>query len=86
MAALWKNVVTDPQEAIERHFDAILSESLKSIGAREMRVREASTLAVADLIANREFPQVGRHLQSLWTITFRALDDGSAQVCSLMHI
>jgi len=75
MGALWKNLVDDPAKAVEAHFDAILAESLINMGAREPRVRAACALAVTDLLSARTFEQVNRHLQSLWYMAFRVLDD-----------
>ena len=80
----------------------VLQELLTSLGSRQWRVREASCLALADLVPQRSLDQVRRHMHTdtharrctcigcltsvsgvqverhiepLWTMTFRALDD-----------
>ncbi|KAK3264270.1 hypothetical protein CYMTET_26979, partial [Cymbomonas tetramitiformis] len=59
MGAIMRSLVDEPRKAVDEHYDAIMAECLKEIGARLWRSRE----------------EVGPHLQQIWEMTFRALDD-----------
>lgn len=48
-----------PAPAVDEHFDAIMAELLKEIGGRLWRSRQASCLALADLLVGRRWAQVG---------------------------
>ncbi|KAI5783555.1 proteasome stabiliser-domain-containing protein [Geopyxis carbonaria] len=63
-------------ETIERWRDQILSECLKgAINGKEWRVREASICALADLLGGRKVSQYKQHLEGIWNIAFKVLDD-----------
>ncbi|CAD6343742.1 unnamed protein product [Miscanthus lutarioriparius] len=65
----------DPKKAIDEHYDAIVEDLLVQSGSRLWRSREASCLALADIIQGRRYNQVCKHLRKIWTTTFRAMDD-----------
>ncbi len=46
--------------SVDEHFDPIMAELLKEIGGRLWRSRQASCLALADLLVGRRWAQVGR--------------------------
>ncbi|KAJ1274098.1 hypothetical protein BS78_05G036600 [Paspalum vaginatum] len=75
MAHIWKLIVSDPKKAIDEHYDAIVEDLLVQSGSRLWRSREASCLALADIIQGRRYNQVYKHLTKIWTTTFRAMDD-----------
>lgn len=75
MAHIWKLIVSDPKKAIDEHYDAIVEDLLVQSGSRLWRSREASCLALADIIQGRRYSQVCKHLRNIWTTTFRAMDD-----------
>ncbi|KXG27681.1 proteasome-associated protein ECM29 homolog isoform X1 [Sorghum bicolor] len=75
MAHIWKLIVSDPKKAIDEHYDAIVEDLLVQSGSRLWRSREASCLALADIIQGRRYSQVCKHLRKIWTTTFRAMDD-----------
>ncbi|KAK3136068.1 hypothetical protein QOZ80_5BG0427580 [Eleusine coracana subsp. coracana] len=75
MAHIWKLIVTDPKKAIDEHYDVIVEDLLVQSGSRLWRSREASCLALADIIQGRRYSQVSKHLRNVWTTTFRAMDD-----------
>lgn len=75
MAHIWKSLVADSKKTIDQHLDLIIDDLLSQCGSRLWRSREASCLALADIIQGRKFDQVGKHLKKLWTVAFRALDD-----------
>ncbi|KAG8388927.1 hypothetical protein BUALT_Bualt02G0176200 [Buddleja alternifolia] len=75
MAHIWKSLITDSKKAIDEHLDLIIDDLLIQCGSRLWRSREASCLALADLLQGRKFDQVGKHLKRIWTAAFRAMDD-----------
>ncbi|XP_042400814.1 proteasome adapter and scaffold protein ECM29-like isoform X2 [Zingiber officinale] len=75
MGHIWKSIVADSKKTIDEHFDYIVDDLLAQSGSRLWRSREASCYALADLIQGRKFSEVSRHLKSIWTIAFRAMDD-----------
>ncbi|KAK9274184.1 hypothetical protein L1049_018998 [Liquidambar formosana] len=75
MAHIWKSLVADSKRTIDEHLDLIISDLLIQCGSRLWRSREASCLALADIIQGRKFAQVGKHLKKIWTAAFRAMDD-----------
>jgi proteasome component ECM29 len=58
MAHIWKLIVTDPKKAIDEHYDVIVEDLLIQSGSRLWRSREASCLALADIIQGRRYNQV----------------------------
>ncbi|KAJ3684358.1 hypothetical protein LUZ61_013522 [Rhynchospora tenuis] len=75
MVHIWKSIVADPKKTIDEYFDFIMDDLLTQCGSRLWRSREASCLAIADVIQGRRFSQVGKHLKRIWTAAFRAMDD-----------
>ncbi|CAN6357538.1 unnamed protein product [Urochloa humidicola] len=75
MAHIWKLIVSDPKKAIDEHYDVIVEDLLVQSGSRLWRSREASCLALADIIQGRRYSQVSKHLRKIWTAAFRAMDD-----------
>lgn len=58
MGHIWKSIVADPKKTIDEYFDTIVEDLLTQSGSRFQRSREASCLALADLIQGRGFSQV----------------------------
>ncbi|OWM69124.1 hypothetical protein CDL15_Pgr025311 [Punica granatum] len=75
MAHIWKSLVADSKKTIDDHLDLIMDDLLTQCGSRLWRSREASCLALADIIQGRKFEQVGKYLRQIWTAAFRAMDD-----------
>lgn len=75
MAHIWKSLVADSKRTVDEHLDIIIDDLLAQCGSRLWRSREASCLALADIIQGRKFDQVGKHLKRIWTAAFRAMDD-----------
>ncbi|KAJ7960514.1 Proteasome-associated ECM29-like protein [Quillaja saponaria] len=75
MAHIWKSLVEDSKKTIDENLDLIMDDLLIQCGSRLWRSREASSLALADIIQGRKFYQVGKHLKKLWSAAFRAMDD-----------
>ncbi|KAJ8128291.1 hypothetical protein O1611_g5344 [Lasiodiplodia mahajangana] len=86
MEDIWKAVVKDQTATIDAHFDAIMTDLLKSIlDGREWRVREASCAAIADLIYGQPYLKYERYYVDIWRVALRVLDDqkGSVRAASL---
>ncbi|KAK1280870.1 hypothetical protein QJS04_geneDACA015003 [Acorus gramineus] len=75
MGHIWKSIVADPKKTIDEYFDLIIDDLLVQSGSRLWRSREASCLALADIIQGRKFDQVSQHLRRIWVAAFRAMDD-----------
>ncbi|KAL3530047.1 hypothetical protein ACH5RR_009369 [Cinchona calisaya] len=75
MAHIWKSLVVDSKRTIDEHLDLIIDDLLVQCGSRLWRSREASSLAIADIIQGRKFDQVEKHLGKIWKAAFRAMDD-----------
>lgn len=80
MNDIWKALVKDSNAVMEKHFDAIMTDLLKSILGREWRVREASCAAISDLVQGRPFPQYEKYYQQIWTSALKVLDDVKSSV------
>jgi len=76
MEDIWKALVKDPNAVIDENFDLIMEDLLKSIvSGREWRAREASCAAISDLVQGREVEKLEKHLDAIWKVAFKVLDD-----------
>ncbi|KAK9123336.1 hypothetical protein Sjap_012938 [Stephania japonica] len=75
MGHIWKALVADSKQTIDEHLELIFEDLLAQCGSRLWRSREASCLALADIIQGRKFDQVSKHLKGIWIAAFRAMDD-----------
>ncbi|KAI1806685.1 ARM repeat-containing protein [Daldinia bambusicola] len=81
MDDIWKAVVKDQTATIDKYFDAIMEDLLKSIlDGREWRVREASCAAIAELIYGQPFTKYEKYYAEIWKHAFRVLDDRKESV------
>ncbi|KAH8195545.1 hypothetical protein TruAng_010282 [Truncatella angustata] len=81
MDDIWKAVVKDPVSTIDKYFDAIMADLLKSIlDGREWRVREASCAAIAELIYGQPFPKYEKYYTDIWKVALKVLDDQKSSV------
>lgn len=58
MAHIWKSLVADSKKTIDEHLDFIIEDLLGQCGSRLWRSREASCLALADIVQGRKYDQV----------------------------
>lgn len=58
MAHIWKSLVDDSKKTIDENLDLIITDLITQSGSRLWRSREASCLALADIIQGRKFSQV----------------------------
>ncbi|KAL0419488.1 UNVERIFIED_CONTAM: Proteasome adapter and scaffold protein ECM29 [Sesamum radiatum] len=58
MTHIWKSLIADSKGAIDEHLDLIIDDLLIQSGSRLWRSREASCLALADILQGRKFGQV----------------------------
>ncbi|CAN4119744.1 unnamed protein product [Withania somnifera] len=75
MTHIWRSLIPDSKKTIDEHFDLIMDDLLSQSGSRLWRSREASCLALSDVIQGRKFDQVEKHLKRIWTTAYRAMDD-----------
>ncbi|PKA49156.1 hypothetical protein AXF42_Ash010841 [Apostasia shenzhenica] len=75
MGHIWKSLIADTKRTIDEYFDDIVEDLLIQSGSRLWRSREASSLALADIIQGRKYCQVSKHLKRIWTAAFRSMDD-----------
>lgn len=64
MGHIWKSIVAEPKKTVDEYFDSIVDDLLAQSGSRLWRSREASCLALADIIQGRKFSQVDHCLKS----------------------
>jgi proteasome component ECM29 len=85
MNDIWSALIKDSSATINLHFEEILADLLKSILGKEWRTRQASCAAIADLLQGREFDKYEKHLQEIWAVAFKVLDDikGSVRLAAL---
>ena len=62
MVHIWKSLVADSKKTIDENLDLIIDDLLVQCGSRLWRSREASCLALADIIQGRKFYEVIRLL------------------------
>jgi proteasome component ECM29 len=77
--------VDNPREALDANYDAVMKELLKEVGNRLWRNRESACLAIADLMQGRRWAELGAHLEEIWTMALRALDDIKDSVRTAAH-
>ncbi|RUS30672.1 proteasome stabiliser-domain-containing protein [Jimgerdemannia flammicorona] len=75
MKQIWRALVKDPKKMVDEYFDEIMKDLLVGLGNRMWRVREACCTAVTDLLQGRQLWQIEQHLEELWKMCFRAVDD-----------
>jgi proteasome component ECM29 len=75
MENIWRSLMADPKKTIDEFFDDVIVDLLTQSGSRLWRSRESSCLALSDLLQGRKFDQVGKYLERVWIIAFRAMDD-----------
>lgn len=80
MNDIWKAFVKDSNAVIEAQFDAIMNDLLKSIHAKEWRVRQASCTAISDLMSGRPYQKYAKYYSDIWTKALKVLDDVKATV------
>lgn len=80
MNDIWKALVKDSNAVIEAHFDAIMTDLLKSVHGKEWRVRQASCAAISDLMGGRPFQQYEKYYGEIWTKALKVLDDVKSTV------
>jgi proteasome component ECM29 len=75
MNDIWNALVKDPSATIDKYFDDILADLLKSILGKEWRTRQACCAAIADLVQGREFEKYEKNLNEIWLVAFKVMDD-----------
>ncbi|KAG1660153.1 hypothetical protein FOA52_007810 [Chlamydomonas sp. UWO 241] len=75
MVHIWRSLIDDPKKTIDLHFQSIMRELLREMGGRLWRNRQAACAALADLLQGRRFAELAPHLEEVWTMTLRCLDD-----------
>jgi len=58
MVHIWKSLVDDSKKTIDDNLDIIIEDLLEQCGSRLWRSREASCLALTDIIQGRKFYEV----------------------------
>lgn len=75
MNEIWNSLVKNPAEVVKQNFDEILQELLTGMGNKDWRVREASAAALSELLEVVPQEKFEAHLEELWTMSFRSIDD-----------
>ncbi|CAN0518376.1 unnamed protein product, partial [Ectocarpus sp. 8 AP-2014] len=69
MDQLWRAVV------IHSNLSAIITELLRALGDRKWRDRQSACAGLSDVLRGRSWDEIGPHLEMLWTMADRGLDD-----------
>lgn len=75
MNDIWSTLISNTNSVIGEYFEEILKELLTGMGNKEWRVREASTLALLQLIQGQGREQLDDELLQIWFMAFRSMDD-----------
>lgn len=75
MNDIWNSLISNSNSVINEYFDEILKELLIGMGNKEWRVREASTLALLQLVQSQGREQLDNALLDIWFMAFRSMDD-----------
>ena len=75
MTDIWNSLVKDSSATIEKYFDPIMEDLLKSILHREWRVRQACCEALSDLVQGRQLSRYEKYLTDVWSNCFKVMDD-----------
>lgn len=75
MNDIWGTLIVDPPAVISEYFNQILKELLSGMGNKEWRVREASTMAMLQLVQSQPRDTFETCILDIWTMAFRAMDD-----------
>ncbi|KAI5083342.1 hypothetical protein GOP47_0003085 [Adiantum capillus-veneris] len=75
MGHIWRSLVPEPKKTVDEFFNVIMDDLLLQAGSRLWRARESSCLALADILQGRRFQEVGKYLEQIWIVCFRAMDD-----------
>ena len=67
MKAVWAELVPVPKKALTTHLTAVLAHLKAGLTDRLWRAREASCLALADLLPGREWDELKDSLEALTT-------------------
>lgn len=75
MNDIWTTIVQDSSKTVDEYHEGILKELLTGMGNKEWRVREASTVALTDLLQALNKDKYQDRMEEIWTMGFRAIDD-----------
>ncbi|CEP60564.1 Ecm29p LALA0_S01e13806g [Lachancea lanzarotensis] len=75
MNGIWQTLIKSTVETVETFHDPILEEVLAGMGAKDWRVREASSYALLDLLSYSSDASYCENLEAIWTMAFRVMDD-----------
>jgi len=75
MKQVWSALVPEPKRALSSHLSAVLAHLLEGITSREWRAREASCLALADVLSGRTYDELASELTDMHVRLLRAVDD-----------
>lgn len=75
METIWQALVKDTPATIARYFEDIMGELVKGMGNKEWRVRQASASALNNLLQILSTEKYTRHIQQLFLMSFRSIDD-----------
>lgn len=75
MNDIWNTLITDSSSTVSKYFDDILRELLAGMASKEWRVREASAMALLQLVQSQPQEKFADQMLDIWTMAFRAMDD-----------
>ena len=80
MNDIWRAIVKDPGTMVDRHFNMIMDDLLRSMLGMDWRVRQASCAAISYLVQGRPFEQYEKFYKNIWRHTVKVVDDIKSSV------
>ncbi|CAI8054228.1 Proteasome adapter and scaffold protein ECM29 [Geodia barretti] len=75
MSSIWAAVVPESKKAVDKYLPAIIDDLSQNLNSHLWRNRQASCMALGDVLIGQEVKDVASHLPSLWELSLRARDD-----------
>lgn len=75
MSNIWAAIIPESKKAVDKYLELILQDLKKNLNSNLWRNREASCMALGDLLSGRQVGEVASSLPELWELCLRARDD-----------
>jgi proteasome component ECM29 len=75
MSSIWAAVVPESKKAVDKYLPGIIDDLSQNLNSHLWRNRQASCMALGDVLVGQEVKDVASYLPSLWELSLRARDD-----------
>jgi len=84
MSSIWSALVPESKKAVDKYLRAILDDLTANLNSSIWRNREASCMALSDLLVGRQVGEVAEYLPKFWELCLRVRDD--IKVCDCLSL